>query len=212
MQYFNNRLDVFLVNYFLDPAQVGLYMLAVMITELLLFVPRSVGFVLFPRVASFDRITSSNVMPLISRQTLLITAIGGVSLVVISPFAIPFVYGNTFAPSVQAILLLIPGIVMLSLGWVLSSYLDGYGLPHYVSYLRGITLIVTIVLDLTLIPKLGIAGAALASTGAYTIYTLCSMAAVWYVARIKPSLLSLPRREDFERWRNIITQFLYSNK
>jgi O-antigen/teichoic acid export membrane protein len=45
---FNYRLDVFIVNYFLNPAQVGLYALGVVVSEGLWQIPRAAAVALFP--------------------------------------------------------------------------------------------------------------------------------------------------------------------
>jgi O-antigen/teichoic acid export membrane protein len=206
------RLDVLIVNYFLGPAQVGIYTIAITLTECLLFIPRAVRFVFFPKVAALDKSSSLKTMPIIGRQTLLITTMIGIGLAIASFFGVPIVYGNEFKSAIQPILILLPGAIVLSLGWVISSFLNGRGLPHYVSYVTAVTLILKIILGLILIPKLNIAGAALVSSVSYAAFTVCSMVIVWVIFRTNPFLISVPKSEDFKRWRNIITRFVSRNK
>lgn len=49
-----------------------------------------------------------------------------------------------------------------------SNDIAGRGYPHYNSIVAGFALVITVALDLLLIPKIGIVGAALASTAAYS--------------------------------------------
>jgi O-antigen/teichoic acid export membrane protein len=56
-----------------------------------------------------------------------------------------------------------PGVVALSISKILTSDLAGRGLLQYGAYSSAISLVATVVCDLLLIPKWGIAGAAVAS-------------------------------------------------
>jgi len=172
LQFFNYRFDVFIVNYFLGVASVGYYMIAVSLGEFVWYIPNSIASVLFPKTASSKKEEANQFTPLVFRHTLLITSAAALGLFAISRFLIPFVFGEKFVPSILPLWILLPGIVCLSLSKILTGDLNGRGLPQYGSYSAGISLIFTLLLDFLLIPKLGIAGAALASTVSYLISTL----------------------------------------
>jgi len=63
---------------------------------------------------------------------------------------------------------LLPGVVLLGGAKVLTNEIAGRGYPHYNSVNSGLALILTVILDLVLIPRYGALGAALASSLAYT--------------------------------------------
>jgi Na+-driven multidrug efflux pump len=63
--------------------------------------------------------------------------------------------------------LLLPGIVAFAPVKVLAAYLAGAGQPRLFLVVSVSSLAVTIVLDLLMIPTLGIAGAATASSASY---------------------------------------------
>ena len=63
--------------------------------------------------------------------------------------------------------LLMPGVVALSISKVLSGDLAGRGLLQYGAYASAISLVVTVICDLLLIPRWGIVGAAIASSLSY---------------------------------------------
>lgn len=65
-------------------------------------------------------------------------------------------------------LALLPGVVLLGGAKVLTNEITGRGYPHYNSINAGLALVLTVVLDLVLIPRYGVLGAALASSIAYS--------------------------------------------
>jgi O-antigen/teichoic acid export membrane protein len=169
-QQFNYRLDVFFVNYFVGVAGLGQYSLAVTLAESLWYIPDSVATVLFPRTAA-DQQAAFSFTPMVSRNTAFITTMAAlVMAVIIYPFLI-LIYGVRFGPSVAPFLVLLPGVICLSVGKVLSNDMAGHGKPQYGAWSATIALIVTVLFDILLIPRMGITGAALASTLSYSMGT-----------------------------------------
>jgi O-antigen/teichoic acid export membrane protein len=196
VQFFNYRLDMFVVNYFVGVANVGLYSTAVTGAELLWYIPQAVSTILFPRTAATGAEEAKLFTPKVCRNTFLITLIAALGLSIVSKPLILFIYGEAFAPSVIPLWLLMPGVVALSISKVLTSDLAGRGLLQYGAYSSAISLVATIICDLFLIPKWGIAGAAVASSISYCIATLVVL---FFYVRISGNGLALvliPRKED----------------
>ncbi len=169
LQYFNYRLDTFLVNGFLGPAAVGIYGSAVGLAELLWYLPNSVGFVIFPKASATRPEEMNRFTPRVFGLTLALTAAGAVVLALLGPYLIALVYGPAFKASYAPLLALLPGVVLLGGGKVLTNELAGRGYAHYNSINSGMALVLTVILDLALIPRLGVTGAAIASTIAYSV-------------------------------------------
>ncbi len=169
LQYFNYRLDTFLVNYFIGAAQVGLYSVAVGLAELLWYLPHAVGFVILPKAAGSDARSMNTFTPRVFLITLGLTALGGAGLALVGPWLIRWLYSPAFSGAYPALLWLLPGVVLLGAGKVLTNEIAGRGFPHYNSISSGVALIATVALDLVLIPRAGIVGAAQASTVSYTL-------------------------------------------
>lgn len=165
--FFSYRLDVFVVNYFLDASQVGLYSLGVIISEALWQLPAIVAMALFPRTARTVGAAADNFTCMILRQVSLITIAAALLIALASPIAIPLIFGARFAPSIAVVWWILPGTVALSLGKVVAADLTGRGLVNHLPVSAVIGLILTLVLDFLLIPRLGIQGAAAASSVAY---------------------------------------------
>jgi O-antigen/teichoic acid export membrane protein len=62
---------------------------------------------------------------------------------------------------------LLAGMLLAGASGVASAYLYGRGSPGLNSIVLGIGLVITVILDLVLIPRFGALGAAAASTAAY---------------------------------------------
>jgi len=196
VQFFNYRLDVFMVNYFVGVTNVGLYSIAVTGAELLWYIPQAVAIILFPRTAATGAEEAKLFTPKVCRNTLLITLIAALGLSVASKPLIIFIFGEAYALSVIPLWLLIPGVVALSISKILCGDLAGRGLLQYGAYSSAISLVATIVCDLLLIPRWGIAGAAVASSISYCIATLVVL---FFYVRISGNGLSIvliPRKED----------------
>lgn len=194
--FLNFRLDTFLVNIFANPAQVGFYAVAVGLAETIWYVSSSASTVLAPRVASAEAATSDITTGRVSRVVFATSVLGALALAVVAPILIRVLFGNAFSPSVIAVWLLLPGIVTLSVARVLSSYLLGRNRLKVDFFASAAGLVMTLVLDLTLIPRYGFLGAAFASSVAYTTTMLVNMA--WVVRNSKLSVadLLLPTPSD----------------
>lgn len=167
LQFFNYRLDLFLVNYFLGPSSTGIYTVAVAMAEMLWYLPNAVGFVIFPKSANTKAETMNRFTPRVFRLTMALTVAGAVAMAIFGKPFIDIVYSPAFASAYGPMLALLPGVVLLGGGKVLTNEIAGRGYPQYNSIASGVSLVLTIGLDLLLIPRLGVLGAAVASSVAY---------------------------------------------
>ena len=169
-QFLNYKLDVFVVGFFAGAAAVGRYTLAVSLGQLLWMMSNSVDSVMLPKIAaSTDNGGSVQHTMRVTRLALWGTAICGLAIGLLATQAIPLLYGEAFRPSIVALLWLLPGIVVFSIANVLAAYIAGIGKPRLNLWVSGVSLLVTITLDIALIPSLNIVGAAIASTVSYVL-------------------------------------------
>ncbi len=166
-QFFNYRLDVFLVNYFLDISAVGFYTVSVTLAELLWHIPNSVSLTLFPSVSARDEESAGKFTCRITRVSISVMLIGAIILGILSIYLIPSLYGERFSASILPLQILLPGVIAFGLVKILTGYLHGRGKPLYASIVTICSLVLTLIFDFLLIPQLGIIGAALATTIAY---------------------------------------------
>jgi O-antigen/teichoic acid export membrane protein len=194
---FNYRLDVFVVNAFLNTAQVGIYSLGVVISESLWQIPHAAAVALFPRTARTLALGATEFTCAIIRQVLIISCLSGIAIAVVSPIAVPLIFGSRFSGSVSVIWWILPGTVSLSLAKVMSADLAARGKPEYSSICSFVALAVTVALDFTLIPRMGIRGAALASSIAYLVHTVLVAIAIKRVLGVNWKLLLMP---SYDEW------------
>ena len=203
MHFLNWRLDLLIVNYFVGVKQVGFYVVAASLAEVLWYLPDAFGFVLFPKTASSEPETARQFTPKVVRLSTFITAVAAVGLFLFSKLVITVLYTEEFMPSLYPLWILLPGVVALSYSKVIFSDLGGRGKPYYGTYASLFSLFVTLGLDLLLIPRWGIIGAAVVSSLAYT--TNAVVAVVFYLRLTGNKLTDvlLVRRSDIEAGLNV---------
>jgi len=169
------RADLFLLSALRgDAAAIGLYALAVSFAEISFQVPDSVATVLYPRVAGTERADADRMAPSMARFTLLVTVVAALALIPLAWLAIRIAL-PAFEDSLMPFLILLPGTVALGLSKVLSGYISGLGRPEPVSAIAATALAMNLLVNVILIPPLGIAGAALASMTSYTLHAILTI-------------------------------------
>ena len=209
--FFTYRLDIFIINYFLPLSQLGYYALGVTISEALWQIPTAVGSALFPRTARTQVDDATQFTCFAMRQVFLVTCMCGILIAACSPLFVPFVFGAAFKPSIPVILLLLPGTMALCLAKVGCSDLAGRGKNGYSSIFAITCLVLTVFLDWILIPRVGILGAALASSIAYFLDSVLVLIAVRYELRVTWKDMLVPTKQDFANyksaWQRLTTRF-----
>ena len=189
------RSDIFLIAYFLSQEAVGYYYIAVMVAERLLYLTQSSRLVLMPAAAHAPE--QQEKVPLLIRANLLVVLLGAALLGAVAPWLIPLVFTSQYQPAVLPLLLLLPGVVAITLPKLLSADLAARGLPRYNLYANAVNFCINLGLNLWLIPRIGIAGAALSSSIAYLVAALMMMAFYRRVSGVALSELLLPKRSDW---------------
>jgi O-antigen/teichoic acid export membrane protein len=184
----NRRLDIFIINLFLDPGHVGYYTIAVVVAEFPWYISQAAATTLFPEASGMKRKDAYVFAAFVCRNVLFIVVCLSILLSLVGKVLITTVFGSDFIISVMPFQLLLLGIVALSINKVLCAGFSGTGRPEYGTYTAAVAAIMTVTLDLLLIPVYGINGAAVASTGAY-------LAAATTSVILFRNLADLPLRE-----------------
>jgi len=125
-----------------------------------------------------------------------------------SAWLIPLIFGARFAPSVPVIWWILPGTVALAVAKVMCSDLMARGTPQYATIFAFVSLIITVSLDLVLIPRMGIQGAALASSLAYLTNSLLVAMVLKRKLGVSWRALSVPSRAELNSYRQAWTRIL----
>ena len=172
VQNFSNRFDYILLRLFGSASAVGVYSIAVGQGELLWILPTAVGFVLFPRIASFVRADPERAAvetAKLLRWSVLLTAAGAVVLALLARPLTRIVYGTPFLAAVEPLRILLVGIVASSFLQVLSSLLLGSGRLRLLIQTTAVGFALNLSLNVALIPRFGMNGAAVSSGISYTV-------------------------------------------
>jgi O-antigen/teichoic acid export membrane protein len=181
-RYFSGRFDVLVLSLLAPLSTVGYYAIAQTVAEIVLIIPQSFAWVVLPMVAAGEAYRAAPALRLVGTLGL-----AGVLIVsVLGPALILIGFGADFRPALMPFFILMPGIWMLGCANICGSVLSGKKRPGAASLLAGGAALMTLVLDLILIPPFGLAGAAIASTAAYTFYGVSSLVLVSRVLGTPP--------------------------
>ncbi|MDH7596428.1 MAG: flippase [Methanothrix sp.] len=197
--FLNYRVDMFMVNWFLGPAAVGLYTVGVGMVEKLWMTSQAASTVLFPRVAAeTNEERRKGLTPLVARTVLWTTALGALLLAILSRWIVLLLYSEAFLPAVGALQALLVGIVALSAARVLANDISGRGFPGLNIYTGIAAVTANVALNLLWIPRYGIAGAAWASTVSYMVLFLSTIFFYCRLSGNQWTVVLFPQREDWE--------------
>jgi len=200
--FLNYRIDMFLVNGFLNPAAVGFYSIAVGLVEKLWLISHAASTVLFPRVAAeTDEQRRKEFTPIIARTVMWITVLGALTIFLLSRWIVELLYSRAFLAAVQPLQILLPGIAALSVSRVLANDIAGRGRPIVNTYVSLGTLATNVMLNILWIPRYGIAGAAWASTVSYGVTLLARLFLYCRLSGNSWTKVVFPQRGDWAIYR-----------
>ncbi len=205
----NNKVDLFILAAFLDVTLVGYYSMSITVAEGLLYLPKGLGAVAIARESSIGR--GSKVHTLYKMNTVLIGIIG-IVLFASAPWIIPLIMSDAFRPAVPSFRIILPGIFALSIAIIASNHLFGMGKSKIPSRGAFINLLITVLLDLLLIPRFGLIGAATAASAGYIAYAIYLMRAISRYSEIKVFQLLVPTLVDYDHLKIFVMAYLNKKK
>jgi O-antigen/teichoic acid export membrane protein len=166
----NYSIDILILQQYVTVDQVGIYSLGVSLSTLLWQIPAVLAPIIFSYGVSTDNpIAFSRRLWKNTWKLMLYLLPFLIILTFILPFLIPLVYGEAFSESYEVFVYLLFGTYAMIAFKMLNGDLAARGNPTAGLYIFAAGAALNIVLNIILIPKLGIDGAALASSISYTI-------------------------------------------
>lgn len=213
LQQVNYRVDVIILGGFATASAVGVYSVALTLTGIAWVLPQALQTVLFPRTASLDEATlagdvlaeeSDAQLAKAVRHSVLVSVPSATFVAFLLLVAVPLLYGSKFHQTIALGFILLPGVMLLGIGKVLSSALAGRGHPRYALYAGAIVTPLTLGLYFGLIPPFDAWGAAVASSISYAATALLMLVFFRRVTRIGLAEAFLPRREEVADYRVLV--------
>ncbi len=189
------RSDMLLVNTLRGTADAGIYSIAVQVADVIYLLPMSIGIVLFPRLSKQGEGDPFFAMKVARHTAFLLFLLCAAAALLARP-AVALLYGAGFAPAVEALYWLLPGIWALGVSTQISIQLASSGMPLSAVLVWIPPLLLNVALNLSWIPRWGINGASASSSICYFL-VLGLHLALWR-RRIRGSLSDalLLRRSD----------------
>ncbi|TVT94432.1 flippase [Haloferax volcanii] len=168
-------MDVLMIGFFLTQAAVGAYEVAWRVTGPILLVGSAVGTTIFPQmsswqankdISSIERLFTKSIIPI---YVIVIPAIiGGLLL---SDEILGIIFGSEFGQASIALVILLIGLIPRAIREITGKTLLGLDLPNLASRVAIIDIFLNVSLNLILIPRMGIVGAAIGTSTALLIST-----------------------------------------
>ena len=174
LSYLVLRVDIFMIDYYLDTVENGLYSLAVNLADIVNMIAISVCMLLFPKLSGIQDEEQKKCFIENTLKYMSIIMCGlVVSATICSEWAVLKLYGEEYARSIPAFRILMPGIFFWALSSLLFNYFSSENQIDLNIRISLVGLVVNILSNFILIQRAGIYGVATASSISYiTIFAL----------------------------------------
>ena len=194
--YLTLKVDVFIINFFLNSAMAGIYSIALIFTEMFQKIPNIAGPLLITKSANDKTRSSEYITARIFRIVLAFDIVASLLLVIIGKDLIVFLFRNEFEYSYYVLLFLLPAIVLYGPGTIIHAYFMGKGFPIKSLIINGIVALLNIFANIILIPVYGIIVAAIISSITYSLWTLLFLVYFRNVSNIPYQKILILQMED----------------
>lgn len=165
----NYRATLFLLERAAGLAEAGVYSVAVQVAELLWLLSSAVTISAYHRIGTPDSTVAALTTLHAVRVNLLATVLAAPLLYLGASALVPMLLGERYARALAPLALLLPGIAAYAAASSLSAYYTNHcGRPQWSAGIAGLSLALTVALAAWTIPAHGAAGAAMATSLAYT--------------------------------------------
>lgn len=193
--FLDKSIDIFFVNYYLSKDQVSIYNYALKFAMILLIIGNSISVVNYPK---FTRIITSDskesIEQLFSKSlnfSFFTLSILSMALIIHSKYIICLILPPVYQAMVPALTLLLTSIAIFS-SWVcVAIIITSKGIPQFMAVLNWSALLLNILLNMLLIPRLGIIGAAIATSSSFIFRMIAGIIVVHYKVKINYNYLKL---------------------
>lgn len=171
LSFLHLRADQYLVNRLLGSHALGLYGVAVSLGEAITQVPGMLGMVIFPLAAgSSDAQRAAR--HTLRRTMALMVALGAVMvpLGMAAPALVRLLFGEAFLGAAPLVRAFLPAVVFLSALLLVNNHISGLGYPSFQIFATALALALNVAVNLALLPRVGVVGAAIASSVSYGVW------------------------------------------
>ncbi len=166
ISFINTQVGSILIGHYLDAVQVGLYAVAVLLSQILTLIPNAVQLVTAPATARlYGKGDIAGIRHLVfsTLKKSLVASVGiAVFLALFGPFIIGFLFTKDFDASYVPLIILLLGYTIGASFGAVGATLTNIGKVHIIFRISGMCCLLNILLTVLLVPNFGINGAAAA--------------------------------------------------
>ena len=170
------ELDIFLIGFFLTPAAVGYYKVSKQVISFTQLPASTMGYSLSPAFSGKKAAGAIEQASELYEETLTYTLLlylpGAIGLILVAEPVIQLFFGTEYSSAVPVLQILAVFTLFQAITHVTSGGLDYLGRATHRAILKGVSSVGNVILNLLLIPRFGIIGAAIATVVTYGCYTL----------------------------------------
>lgn len=168
IQFLNYRLSYFFILYYQDITSVGLFSVAIVVSESIWLMAKSITTVQYSKIVNLDNPNAAiELTKKSAKLSFYATLAMLVVLAVIPSWVFGFVFGKDFGPIKQLLFLLMPGILSIAVSNVYGHYFAALNQMRVLIVKSAIGLVFTVLLSIVLIPMWGIKGVCIVTSVSY---------------------------------------------
>ena len=203
--FLNYRLDTFIIKALSKSTMaVGQYGVSVTLAEQVWVFASAISSVMFPYITSIENDEDKSKVTSLTFKIVMVVTFMAIIVLFFYSNLIRFVYGEDYYGSIIPLKILLIGVFSLSLGKILANDIASRGKPELNALSNLMGLLVNVIFNILLIPRFGIAGAAMATSISYTLTS-----SIFLISFIKLTGLTLKELLVFNKEeRVVITIFI----
>lgn len=159
----HDRSSVLMLGYLaVDASQIAFFVVAQSLVRIVNVGPAAIATSLYPQLAGAPDQQAPVFTARVTRHAVFWSTSIALAAGLAGPFVVPWIYGAGYAPSIVPFLLLLPTMIGVTVGQVVSRFFMAANRQRVVTTVRLLALAVNVGLNLWLIPRHGILGASVA--------------------------------------------------
>lgn len=204
----NYRINVYIVAALTSHTDLGFYTTAVSAAETLLLISQVAAMVTVPHIGSLSGDEAAYLTARCVRNNMVVVGVCSIGVALIAQVLVSVLYGPAFLPAVAPLRILLIGMVPWSAASMISSYFTLNGRRPQVALATAAgSALASAAISFTLVPRLGITGAAIATTVTYALSVLVMVAYFSRQTKIPISRVLFFQLEDFQGYRKLAGSF-----
>ena len=184
----DKRVDTILVGFFLTPTAVSFYTIGKQVAGFVQSPASALGFTVSPTYSSLqtqgETDKAANVLQESLTHILLLYLPAAAGLILVAEPMVRLVFGSEYIGATPVVQLLALYAVLHAVASLVSNGLDYLGRARERAIIKIVTSVLNVVLNVILIPRIGVVGAAAATVVTFSMYTVANL----YIMHIEFSL------------------------